>query len=420
MSKNRLFTLMLILVAAMLLAACGGTTAATVEAPADEAPADEAPADEAPADEGAAANEGLQSEAAVVASEFFSQEQFDRSVRQMALEPEGPEGEPWLQHLEAEFVDTSEYATEPPYTLCFSNAGVNNPWRVVGYTTMQAEVDLHPEIEEFIHVDAESSDEKQISDIADLVASGNCDALIVSPNTTAALTPAVEQACEQLPVVVFDRGVFTDCPVSFVQPIGGYAFGLAGAQHIVDNCEGDCNVLALRILPGVDVLEERWAAAKILFEDADNINVVGVEFGDGDNAKVKSIVTDYLDRYGHIDAVWMDAGATAVAALEAFEDAGQPYPIMVGEDQQDFLVKWQENDINGVGPTFPTFQWRTAVIAAVRILNGEEVPKVWRLPQPTVTNENLDEYIQPNMPPLHYAMCGCEGMPGFPENWGGE
>ena len=56
--------------------------------------------------------------------------------------------------------------------------------------------------------------------------------------------------------------------------------------------------------------------------DADNINVVGVEFGDGDNAKVKSIVTDYLDRFGHIDAIWMDAGATAVAGLEAFEDAG--------------------------------------------------------------------------------------------------
>lgn len=417
MSKSRLFTLMLILVAALMLAACAGTTAPAVEAPADEAPADEAPADEAPAD---TANEGLQSEAADVAAEFFSQEQFDRSVRQMGLEPQGPEGEPWLQYLEAEFIDTSEYAIDPPYTVCFSNAGVNNPWRVVGYTTMQAEVDLHPEIEEFIHVDAEGSDEKQISDIADLVASGNCDILIVSPNTTAALTPAVEQACEQLPVVVFDRGVFTDCPVSFVQPIGGYAFGLAGAQHIVDSCEGDCNVLALRILPGVDVLEERWAAAKIIFEDADNINVVGVEFGDGDNAKVKSIVTDYLDRYGHIDAVWMDAGATAVAALEAFEDAGQPYPIMVGEDQQDFLVKWQENDINGVAPTFPTFQWRTAVIAAVDILQGQEVPKVWRLPQPTITNENLDQYVQPNMPPLHYAMCGCENMPGFPENWGGE
>ncbi len=32
-------------------------------------------------------------------------------------------------------------------------------------------------------------------------------------------------------------------------------------------------------------------------------------------------------RFGNIDAIWMDAGATAVAALEALDDAGKPYPI---------------------------------------------------------------------------------------------
>ncbi len=414
--KNRFFIIALVLALLFVMVSCGGSESADEEAA--EAPAqEEAPAAE-PAEAEAPAESAMDSEAAMVASEFFSQDQYDRSMRQMTLSPEGPAGQPWLQVLEPVWESTADYAKEGPYTFCFSNAGVNNPWRVVGYTTMLAEVDIHPEIEEFIHVDAEGSDEKQISDIADLVAGGNCDVLIVSPNTTAALTPAVEQACAELPVIVFDRGVFTDCPVSFVQPIGGYAFGETGARYIIDNCGSDCNVLALRILPGVDVLEERWASAKLAFADS-GVNVVGVEFGDGDNAKVKSIVNDYLDRFGKIDAVWMDAGATAVAALEAFEDAGEPYPIIVGEDQQDFLVKWQENDLSGISPTFPTFQWRTPIIAGLKIMNGEDVPAVWRLPQPTITNENLDQYVQPNMPPLHYAMCGCEDMPDFPTRWGG-
>lgn len=430
-SKSRIFVFLVVMALLLALVACGGTETAPVEeAPAEEPAAEEAaPAEEeAPAEEPAAEEEvaeevgtGLTMEAAQVASEFFSQEQYERAMRQMTMEAEGPADQPWIQMLEPEMADTSEWAKEGPYTFCFSNAGVNNPWRVVGYNTMLAEIDLHPEIEEWIHVDAEGSDEKQISDIADLIAGGNCDVLIVSPNTTAALTPAVEQACEELPVLVFDRGVFTECPVSFIQPIGGYAFGELGARYIIDNCGEECNVLALRILPGVDVLEERWASAKLAFEDAgDAINVVGVEFGDGDNAKVKSIVTDYLDRFGTIDAVWMDAGATAVAALEAFEDAGEPYPIIVGEDQQDFLQKWQDNDLSGISPTFPTFQWRTPIIAGLHIMNGEEVPSVWRLPQPPITNDNLDEFVQPNMPPLHYAMCGCEDMPDFPERWGGQ
>ena len=34
-----------------------------------------------------------------------------------------------------------------------------------------------------------------------------------------------------------------------------------------------------------------------------------------------------------------------MAALEAFEDAGKPYPIITGEDQEDFLKKWKEKGL---------------------------------------------------------------------------
>jgi ribose transport system substrate-binding protein len=419
MKPLRFLSLLLIAMLMLALVACGGggTVEETAEETAGEVEEAAGEAEEA-VEEAAETGAGLGMEAAAVASEFFSQEELDNSIRLIDVAPEGPEGEPWNQYLEPNFVDTTQYAKEGPYTFCFSNAGVNNPWRVVGYNTMEAEVELHPEIEEWIHVDAEGNDEKQIADIQDLVASGNCDVLIVSPNTTLALTPAVEAACEVLPVVVFDRGVQTDCPATFVQPIGGYAFGYTGAKFLADNLPDGAKVVALRILPGVDVLETRWAAAKDYFEK-NNIDVVEVQFGDGNNDKVKTIITDAIQKHGQIDGVWMDAGATAVAAIEAFEDAGQPYPVINGEDQQDFLVKWQEEGLTAIAPTFPTFQWRTAVIAALKVLQGEEVPDPWRLPQPAVTQENLDQFVQPGMPPLHYAMCGCETMPGFPERWGG-
>ncbi len=268
----------------------------------------------------------------------------------------------------------------------------------------------------FRAIDAEAKDDKQISDIESLVSGGKCDALIVSPNTTATLTPAVEAACKELPVIVFDRGVETDCPVTFIHPIGGYAFGADAAEFLKEKVKPGGKVLALRILPGVDVLETRWSGAKEIF-DASELNVVGVEFTDGDAAKTKSIVSDYIQREGQIDGVWMDAGATAVAAVEAFEDAGAEVPPITGEDQQDFLVKWKEDGLTAVAPTYSNYQWRTAVIAADRILSGQEVPKEWVLPQPKVTQENLDQYIKEGMPPLHYALCGCEEMPGFPEVW---
>ena len=92
----------------------------------------------------------------------------------------------------------------------------------------------------------------------------------------------------------------------------------------------------------------------------------------------------------------MDAGATAVAAIEAFEDAGQPNPIITGEDQEDFLMKWQKEKLTAFAPTYPTYQWRSPVIAAVKILKGEPViGPTWKLPQPVITQETLDQVRRP-------------------------
>jgi len=359
--------------------------------------------------------------AAARADEFYDQKDYEAQIKLLDTKAEGPPGKPWEQHLGGQMADTSKYKKKGPYRLCFSNADVGNPWRVVGWTTMQAEVDLNKaDIASFSVADAQGKDDKQISDIKSFVSSGNCDILIVSPNTTAALTPAVEDACKSLPVIVFDRGVRTTCPVTFVHPIGGYAFGKVSADYIAGQVSKGGSVLALRILPGVDVLETRWAAAKRVFEEK-GVKVVGVEFTGGDRAKTKSIVDDYLARYPKLEGVWMDAGATSVAAIEAFEDAGKPLPVISGEDQQDFLQKWKAAKLKAIAPTYAVYVWRSAIIAALKTLKGEPVPAPeWNLPQPTVTADNLDSYINAEMPPLHYAMCGCEDMPNYPARWGGK
>ncbi|MFE0018277.1 substrate-binding domain-containing protein [Mesorhizobium sp. NPDC059054] len=353
-------------------------------------------------------------------NKFFDQAEHDRQIAMLDAKPIGDSAKPWLQSMADNFRDMSKYKKNGPWTVCFSNAGIFNPWQVVGYKTMQEEVKLHANIKEFIVTDGEGKDDKQIADIDDLLASNKCDILLVTPNTTAALTPAVERACAKLPVIVFSRGVATECPVSFITPIGGYAFGAQAARFIVDSLPQGGNVLALRISPGVDVLETRWSAAERIFAANDKIKIIGSEFTKDDRAKAKSIVEDYLQRFGKIDAVWMDAGATSVAAIEAFEDIGADIPIFTGEDQQDFLTKWKEKELTAIAPTYPTFQWRTAIIAATQILSGEKVPgPIWYLPQPTITAETLDRYTKANMPPQHYALCGCEDMVGYPEIWGG-
>ena len=105
-------------------------------------------------------------------------------------------------------------------------------------------------------------------------------------------------------------------------------------------------VVALRILPGVDVLEQRWAAADKLFDEA-GIEVVDY-FTEGDPAEIKKVVSDELAK-GDVQGIWMDAGDGAVSAIEAFEDAGKDYPVMTGEDELSFLRKWKDTEMTASG-----------------------------------------------------------------------
>lgn len=359
-------------------------------------------------------------EEAAETTEWFDQELFDKQDEERGVEPQGPADEPYLQHINAEMVDTSEFASDGAKKACFANASISNPWRQTGWITMNEQLKALQEagaISEMETRDAKDSDDTQIADIDYFIAEGGCDVFLISPNSTAAMTPAVERACETgKPVVVFDRGVNTDCPVTFIHPIGGFAWGIDTAEFLIDNLEEGDKVVALRILPGVDVLEHRWAGAEKLFEEA-GIEAVD-HFTGADPTEIKSIISDELAK-GDVDGIWMDAGDGAVAAIEAFEDAGVDYPVMTGEDEMSFLRKWKDTGLTGLAPVYSNFQWRTPLLAAQMIFAGEEVPKEWVLPQKPITEAELDDYLTANegMPDGHYAKFGGENLPGYPTVW---
>ncbi len=352
--------------------------------------------------------------------EWFDQALFDEQREQMGATAEGPADQPYLQYINAELIDTSEYASEGPKKGCFANASISNPWRQTGWITFNEQLEELQDagaISEVETRDAQDSDDTQIADIDYFIEEGGCDFFIISPNSTAAMTPAVERACETgKPVIVFDRGVETDCYTTFIHPIGGFAWGIASAEFLIDNLEEGDKVVALRILPGVDVLEQRWAAAEVLFEEA---GIEAVDYFTGaDPAQIKGIIADELAT-GDVHGVWMDAGDGAVAAIEAFEDAGVDYPVMTGEDELSFLRKWEETGLTGLGTVYSNFQWRTTLLAAQKIFAGEEIPKEWVLPQEPITADELTEALEANegMPDGHYARFGGEDLPGYPTVW---
>ncbi|MBG6178981.1 ribose transport system substrate-binding protein [Arthrobacter sp. CAN_A1] len=352
--------------------------------------------------------------------EWFVQEVYDDQFEQRSATFEGDPEQPWLQYIDGDMTDTADYAADGAQKACFANASISNPWRQTGWITMNEQLKALQDsgvISEMETRDAQDDDNTQIADIDYFIAEGNCDAFIISPNSTAAMTPAVERACETgKPVVVFDRGVETDCAVTFIHPIGGFAWGIDTAEFLSERLEEGDKVVALRILPGVDVLEQRWAAAERIFEE-NGIEAVDY-FTGADPTEIKDILADELAT-GDVQGIWMDAGDGAVAAIEAFEDAGADLPVMTGEDEMSFLRKWEETGIDALAPVYSNFQWRTPLLALEKIFAGEEVPAEWILPQTPITEDERGDFLAANegMPDGHYAKFGGEDMEGYPEVW---
>ena len=352
--------------------------------------------------------------------EWFDQAVYDEQYEQRSATFEGDPETPYLQYIDGEMTDTADFKVNGAQKACFANASISNPWRQTGWITMNQQLKEMQDkgvISEMETRDAGDDDNTQIADIDYFISEGNCDAFIISPNSTAAMTDAVERACETgKPVVVFDRGVQTDCATTFIHPIGGFAWGIDTAEFLIDNLEEGDKVVALRILPGVDVLEQRWAAAEKLFEE-NGIEAVDY-FTGADPTEIKKIITDELGK-GEVQGVWMDAGDGAAAAIEAFEDFGAEYPVMTGEDEMSFLRKWEETGLTGLAPVYSNFQWRTPLLALEKIFAGEEVPKEWVLPQTPITEDERADYLEANdgMPDGHYAKFGGEDLVGYPEVW---
>ena len=405
--RRSILTKVTVVAATSLLALTACTTDSSLEDPPTE-------------DTTASAGETAPAAEETSSDEWFVQEVYDDQFEQRSATFEGDPEQPWLQYIAGEMTDTAEYAADGAQKACFANASISNPWRQTGWITMNEQLKALQDsgvISEMETRDAQDDDNTQIADIDYFIAEGNCDAFIISPNSTAAMTPAVERACETgKPVVVFDRGVETDCAVTFIHPIGGFAWGIDTAEFLSERLEEGDKVVALRILPGVDVLEQRWAAAERIFEE-NGIEAVDY-FTGADPTEIKDILADELAT-GDVQGIWMDAGDGAVAAIEAFEDAGADLPVMTGEDEMSFLRKWEETGIDALAPVYSNFQWRTPLLALEKIFAGEEVPAEWILPQTPITEEERDDFLTANdgMPDGHYAKFGGEDMEGYPEVW---
>ncbi|MCB1487271.1 MAG: substrate-binding domain-containing protein [Bauldia sp.] len=291
-----------------------------------------------------------------------------------------PRTEIWSP-VELQYTDTTQYKKDPPYVIGFSNASVDNTWRLAQLHAIEAAAARHKDvIKQLIITDANNNPSKQVSDIEDLLQRG-VDILLVSASKSDALDPVVSRAMRNgVPVIMVDRRITSDNFVSFVTA-SDEVTGRIFAQWLVETLGGKGNIIMLPGQAGASPAELRIAAAKSIFSQYPDIKILDMQYTDWNPAKAKSIVSAMIQKFGDdIDGIWNDSGVQGGGSIEAFVAAGYKpgtIPPATCADLNGCLKIAVENDVPVLNFDYPPAMGGAAVDLALQVLSGAAVPKLY-------------------------------------------
>jgi ribose transport system substrate-binding protein len=300
------------------------------------------------------------------------------------------------------------------YNVAFSNVWEGNTWGVQSKAEFYAEVDRQKAaglVNNVYYANADFNAEKQVSDLEDLLTK-DIDILIIQPVNPPAVSSVIEDFHVGGTIVIPCVSPLVTDKYTASLMADDREFGEVGAQFLVEALEGEGNIIALDGMDGITVAINRWEGAESVFDQYPGIKILGKTFADWDYAKGKAAAENFLAAFPDIDGVWASGGAMTQGAIEAFVEAGRPLVPMSGEDNNGFLKLWKkykgQDDFTAVGCSMPTYFFAEGLklgldIAEGKVEVGVGIEKDQILHVYTITEDNLDQYVRPDLPDSFWA-----------------
>ncbi len=292
-------------------------------------------------------------------------------------------------------------AAEEGFTVCYDIYWSGNTWSVqLAKEFEMATRHIEPGVIKETHItDSESNIDKQLGNIEDLVTKG-CDAIILNPLSQTALEGVLTRAREQgIKIVIMGtvEGDYYDASIG----VDDYDFGVAGGKWLAEQLDCKGKIIMLSGLEGNDTSNKRVNGAMSEFDKCNGgIEVLANVAAKWDYAIAKTETANLLAAYPEIDGVYSQGGAMTMAAVEAFEAAGRKLVPMTAEDNNGFLKMWSSrlgDGFTSIALSKPTYMSAMALDTALKLLRGEAVEKDTQLEVPTITNDNVNDFVRPNL-----------------------
>jgi ribose transport system substrate-binding protein len=297
-----------------------------------------------------------------------------------------------------EMVDVEKYKKEPPYKVAFDIYYQGNEWGVLLLEEFKDEVANHPDlISEAFYTDSEGDTAKQIANIEDLIVR-DPDILVMTPNAYTSLNPVIEKAYDKgIAIILCATEASTERYTSYINVDDG-EWGKTNAEWVAEAIGYEGNVVAFSGIAGSSTAEDRWEAASAVFDKYPKIKIIAHEYADWNYTTAKMAMENIVVAHPKIDGIWSGGEQMTKGCIEVLLAAGRDLCPVTGGENNGFLKLVKEHDVKFYAQTKPTWLSREALLLALDILQGKPVPKINLIEGDIITDENIDEYLRPDLP----------------------
>jgi len=288
---------------------------------------------------------------------------------------------------------------EAKYLIGFSQCNNAEPWRQAMNSAAKKEAENYKELLKLEFTDAQQDNSKQIADVESFIRK-KVDLLIISPNEAKPLSGVVSKAYNAgIPVIVLDRGLETEDYTCFIGA-DNRLIGEEAGKYIAKTMNGKGKIVEIQGLPGSPPAIDRSEGFRSVIKEHSGIEIIHTIVADWLRPLAITQMEIVLRAQENIDLVYAHNDPMAIGAYLAAKNANRESEMLfVGIDALTDPSGGVKAVIDGrlsVTFLYPTCG-KEAIENAVKILNGEEVPKKITLKTAVITNENAEKYYDPEM-----------------------
>ncbi|MBS1183514.1 MAG: rhizopine-binding protein [Proteobacteria bacterium] len=243
-----------------------------------------------------------------------------------------------------------------------------------------------------IESDGQGKAEVQISQVENFIAQ-HVDAILLIPFDKEGCVPAVQKAvAAKIPLVVFNAQVANVELANTYVGSDDIEAGKIEMQYIADLLKGKGNIAIIHGPNGHSAEVQRTEGNKEILKNYPDIQVLFEQTANWDRAQALSLTENWLQTGRPLNAIVAQNDEMALGAYKAIEAAGKAKEIpVIGIDAiADALKSVKDGKMAATVFQDAHGQGATAVEMAVKILNGEDVPKSVNIPFKLITKENVD------------------------------